>query len=320
MHKNRSSSIATTTSRLEISPDPIVVRITEVGPRDGLQNQPALIPTNDKVAFIEALAIAGFAEIEVSSFVSPKWVPQLADAAEVFATLHTQDNVMYSALVPNMRGMERAIESGVKKISVFTAATDAFAKRNTNATIDESIKRITQVVRRAKDEHIAVRGYISCVIRCPYSGWVDPADVAVVTQKLLDIGIDEIDLGDTLGVAVPTDIETLYDGISHIIQPQETALHTHDTRGTALACILTAINLGVRAFDTSSGGLGGCPYAPGAAGNAATEDVIFCLERMGIQTGIHLDRLIAAGRLIEKSIGRPLPSRAFRALNSHCTQ
>ncbi len=289
------------------------VRITEVGPRDGLQNQPARIATEAKIKFIDALSQAGVAEIEVSSFVSPKWVPQLSDAAEVFAGITRHPEVIYSALVPNMTGLERAIESRAGKISLFTAATDDFNLRNTNSTVAQSIERFRPMVDLAQSAALPVRGYISCVVRCPYAGVVDPDAVADVVAALLDLGITEIDLGETLGVAVPTEIERLYDAVSTRIDPTETTFHMHDTRGTGLACVVAAYQLGVRSFDTSAGGLGGCPYAPGAMGNVPSEDVVFCFERMGIPTGVDLDQMVRAGVIIEHAVGKPLPGRAYRA-------
>ena len=309
---NPSASSASTGSTL---PE---IRITEVGPRDGLQNQGALIPTDIKIKFIDALAQSGVAEIEASSFVSPKWVPQLADASEVFAGIKRRNGVIYSALVPNLRGVERAIESRAEKISVFTAATDEFCLRNTNVTIAQSIDRFKPVVDLAVSAGLPVRGYISCVVRCPYTGPVDPSAVAEITKMLLDIGISEIDFGETLGIAVPTDIERLYEEAGKVMEPGRTTFHMHDTRGTGLACVLAAYELGVRSFDTSSGGLGGCPYAPGAAGNIATEDVVYCFEKMGITTGVDLDQLIRAGMIIENAIGRPLLGRTYHARKSQC--
>lgn len=292
------------------------IRITEVGPRDGLQNQPKLIETVDKVAFINALSLCGFAEIEVSSFVSPKWVPQLADSAEVFTQITRNPDIIYSALVPNERGLEIALEANVEKVSVFTAASETFNKRNINATIDESIERFKPVVEGSKSAGKPVRGYISCVVACPYEGYIDPDAVALVVKKLQDLGIDEIDLGETIGVAVPTDIHKLYDAVGEVVKPGDTTLHLHDTRGTGLACLLAAIDIGVYSFDASAGGLGGCPYAPGATGNIATEDVIYCLAHMGIETGVDLEKLLAAGKMIEAVLGYKLPSRVFRALTA----
>ncbi len=298
------------------STKPSSLRITEVGPRDGLQNQSGLVSTAAKIAFVDALVKAGVAEVEVSSFVSPKWVPQLADAAEVFTGVARTPDVVLSALIPNLRGMERALEAGVEKVSVFAAATDAFSLKNTNAPTSVVIDRFEPVLALAKSQGLPVRGYISCVVQCPYAGRVDVLDVVEIVKRLLDLGVDEIDFGETMGVAVPCDIARLYDATSGVVEPAATTLHMHDTRGTGLACVLAAYELGVRSFDTSSGGLGGCPYAPGAAGNIATEDVVFCFEQMAISTGVDLDQLIRAGMIIENALGRPLPGRAYRARKS----
>lgn len=292
------------------------IRITDVGPRDGLQNEKHPVATADKIAFINALSHSGVAEIEVSSFVSAKWVPQLADAAEVFAAIERCPGVVYSALVPNLRGLASAAECGVQKIAVFTAASETFNQRNINASIAESIERFEPVIEQARLHHMTIRAYISCAIACPYEGPIAPAAVADVAQRLLDLGVDELDLGDTIGVAAPTDINRLYDAIEFVIPPHETTLHLHDTRGTALACLLAAIERGVTSFDASTGGLGGCPYAPGAAGNIATEDVVYCLDRMGMETGVNLDRLTEAGSIIERALNRRLPGRVFQAETS----
>jgi len=292
------------------------IRITEVGPRDGLQNEQRPVSTADKIAFIDALSLSGVAEIEVSSFVSGKWVPQLGDAAEVFTGITRQRGVVYSALVPNIKGLEGALACNVEKIALFTAASETFNQRNINASILESIDRFRPVAAEAKAQAMIVRGYISCAIACPYEGAIAPAAVVDVVRRLLDVGVDEIDLGDTIGVAAPTDIDRLYEAVSAAVEPGRTTLHLHDTRGTALACLLRAIEIGVTSFDASAGGLGGCPFAPGAAGNVATEDVVYCLTRMGFETGVDLRRLVAAGSIIEKALGRRLPGRVFRAETS----
>lgn len=291
----------------------MTIRLTEVGPRDGLQNEERIIPTSDKIALVDALSKTGVAEIEVTSFVSPKWVPQLADAAEVFSGIWRRPGVVYSALVPNMRGLEAALKAGVDKVSVFTAASETFSRKNTNVGITESLERIRPVVAEAKRQERFVRGYISCVVECPYEGAIAPARVAEIAGRLLDLGVDEIDLGETIGVAVPVEIARLYDALGKFVSPDKTTLHMHDTRGTGLACILAAIEIGVRSFDCSIGGLGGCPYAPGAAGNIATEDVVYGLGRSGLTVKVDMDRLIEAGRLIGRVLGRPLPGRVHRA-------
>ena len=289
------------------------IRITEVGPRDGLQSESAVVPVADKIAFIDRLSRSGPAEIEVSSFVSPDWVPQLADAEAVIAGLTRAPGIVYSALVPNEQGMERAVAAGVDKVAHFTAASESFCFRNTNASIEETFTRLTPIVAAARAVGIAVRGYISCVVSCPYEGPTDPQRVRDVAARLLDAGVDEIDLGETIGVAVSDDIERLYDGLDGVVSPADTTLHLHDTRGTALTCVATALRIGVRRFDASCGGLGGCPYAPGAAGNLATEDLVYFCDRMGYQTGLDLDALFDAARYIAGVLGRHLPGRVFNA-------
>ena len=289
------------------------IRITDVGPRDGLQNEKSVVSVGDKVAFINMLSLSGVAEIEVSSFVSPNWVPQLGDADDVFDKIQRQEGVVYSALVPNLKGLERALEVKVDKIAIFAAASETFSRKNINATIDESIERYQLVVKEAKLSSLPVRGYISCAVACPYEGPIDPSRVRHVAQQLLEMGVDEIDLGDTIGVAVPTDIELLYDELEGLLEPSRTTLHLHNTRGTALASVYRAMELGVFSFDASCAGLGGCPYAPGAAGNLATEDLVYMCEQMGCQTGVDLDILFAAGRHIAAALGRSLTGRVFNA-------
>ncbi|MCA9284838.1 MAG: hydroxymethylglutaryl-CoA lyase [Phycisphaerales bacterium] len=292
---------------------PADVRITEVGPRDGLQNEKELVQTTDKIRFVELLAEAGFPEIEVTSFVNPRWVPQLADAAEVLAAVPRRGGLIRSALVPNGKGLERALLAGVDKIAVFTAASEAFSQRNTNATIEESLVRVREVVGGAKAAGLPVRGYVSCVVACPYAGPIEPAQVRTIVDRLLGIGVDEIDLGETIGVAAPADIERLYDGLQGVLAPEASTLHLHDTRGGGLACAFRAMQIGVRSFDASCGGLGGCPFAPGAAGNLATEDLLHLCHRSGIRTGIDREKLLAAGRYMAAALGRRLPGRSFAA-------
>ncbi|MFG0330521.1 MAG: hydroxymethylglutaryl-CoA lyase [Phycisphaerales bacterium] len=289
------------------------IRITEVGPRDGLQNESVPLSTEAKIEFVNALAACGFAEIEVSSFVSPKWTPNLADASEVFGGINRIEGVLFSALVPNERGLERALEARVDKIAVFTAASETFNRKNINASISESLDRLRPVVQSAKASSLPVRGYVSCVIECPYEGAVDAAAVANVVERLLEFGVDEIDLGETIGVATPRDIRHLYRELAAVIQPEQTTLHLHDTRGAALSCVFEALKAGVRSFDASAGGLGGCPYAPGAAGNLATEDLVYALEREGWRTGIDLERLAAASQTVQVKLGRTLPGRYLQA-------
>ena len=320
---------------------PSHIRITEVGPRDGLQSEERPISTADKIAFIDLLSSSGVAEIEVSSFVSPKWVPQLGDATDVFNGIARREGVVYSALVPNEKGLDAALAlaNPPDKIAVFTAASETFSRKNTNASIDETLARFRPVVERwktAKRRNVqtskhgdssathfdvstlrlfddSVRAYISCAIACPYEGPIGPRKVREVAAKLLDMGVDEIDLGDTIGVAVPTDIERLYDALDGLLTPQQTTLHLHDTRGTALACAYRAAQLGVASFDASCGGIGGCPYAPGAMGNVATEELVYMFQQMGCATGVDLKQLHSAARRISTALNRTLPSRVFGA-------
>jgi isopropylmalate/homocitrate/citramalate synthase len=294
-------------------PDRPRIRITEVGPRDGLQNEARALPTEVKVAYVDLLSACGLAEIEVSSFVSPKWVPQLGDAAEVFARIQRRPDVVYSALVPNERGLDAALAAKVDKIAVFTAASETFSRKNTNATIAQTLERFAPVIRRAREARLPVRAYNSCVIACPYEGPIDPQKVRDVAASLLDLGVNEIDLGDTIGVAVPSDIDLLYEALDGLLKPEQTTLHLHDTRGTALACAYRAFEIGVRSFDSSCGGTGGCPFAPGAAGNIASEDVVYTFNKMGCETGVDLQRLFAAGRHIAAALDRPPPGRVFKA-------
>ena len=288
--------------------------VTEVGPRDGLQNEKVVASTDAKVAFVEALAASGLREIEVSSFVSPKWVPQLADAEALFRRVRPRAGVVYSALVPNEKGMERALACGVRKVAVFTAATESFSRKNTNASVAESLARFRPVLETAKREGIPVRGYLSTAFGCPFEGTVDPAAAARVARDLLDLGCAEVSVGDTIGVAGPRRVREGLDALRAAGVPAErTALHFHDTRGTALANVLASLEEGYASFDSSAGGIGGCPYAPGAGGNLATEDLLYLLEGLGVATGVDLEGVRAAGRGIEAALGRPLPGKVFRA-------
>ncbi len=289
------------------------IRITEVGPRDGLQNEGCILTVPQKIALIDALTRAGLPEIEVTSFVNPRRVPQLGDAEDVLAGITRHPDTIYSALVPNMPGMERASRCEIDKIAVFTAASESFNRHNIGATIAESIARFQPVVKAAREENRSIRGYISCVVSCPYEGPIAPAQVRDIASMLLDLGVDEIDLGETIGMAVPGDIERLYAGLSDLLAPEQTILHLHDTRGTALACAMRAMELGVWRFDTSCAGLGGCPFAPGAMGNLATEDLVYLCNREGCETGVNLPSLFEAGRQMTAALGRDLPGRAFTA-------
>ncbi len=271
------------------------VRITEVSPRDGLQNESVRIPTAIKIQFVDQLSAAGFPEIEVTSFVSAKWVPQLGDASEVMRGITRRAGTIYSALVPNERGLDDALEARVDKVSVFVSATEGFSKHNTNGSVDEVLARIAPVVSRAKANGKSVRGYVSCIIRCPYDGPVDPAQVVVVCARLLEMGVDEIDLGDTIGAADADSISRLYQAVARIIEPSKTTLHLHDTHGQAIACALRALEIGVRSFDSSVAGLGGCPYAPGSAGNVSTETLARSIVSAGFDTNIDIQRVSDAG-------------------------
>jgi hydroxymethylglutaryl-CoA lyase len=286
------------------------VRIIEVGPRDGLQNEPGAIPTEHKIAFINALSRTGVSEIEAGAFVSPKAVPQLADSEEVFRNIERLPGVVYSALVPNERGLERARTVAAQKIAVFTAASEIFTQRNIHATMRESIDRFTPVVSGAKRDGMAVRGYISTVVFCPYEGRIAPTRVAEVMMRLLELGVDEISLGETIGKASPSDIRRLLDTLLPHIARERVSLHCHDTYGMAIANALTAWeDYGIEAFDSSAGGLGGCPYAPGASGNVATEDLVFALRASGSTVSVDEAKVMAACRQISGSLSRSFASR-----------
>jgi len=282
---------------------PTSVRLTEVGPRDGLQNEKAPIPLDDKVRFVDALSAAGFAEIEVSSFVSPKWVPQLADAEQVFARITRRPGCVYSALVPNQAGLERAINARADKIAVFLSASETFSKKNINASIDESLERVKPVIEQARASRLPVRGYMSCVVRCPYEGPIAGASVRRVCERMLALGVDEVDLGDTIGAAAPDDIDRLFEALDGLIAPAQVVLHLHDTRRMALACAYRALQLGVVRFDSSAGGLGGCPYAPGALGNLATELLCALVAGCGIATGVDADAVGSAALSVKRALG-----------------
>ncbi|HEY6052009.1 MAG TPA: hydroxymethylglutaryl-CoA lyase [Thermoanaerobaculia bacterium] len=291
------------------------VTVDEVGPRDGLQNEKETLSVEARIAFIDLLTDSGLKAIEAGSFVSPKAIPQLADTEEVYRRIHRASGTRYPALVPNVRGLERAIECGVREIAVFTAASESFNRHNINAGVDESIERFRPVVARAAEEKIRVRGYVSTAFGCPYEGPVSPEAVREVIHKLLDLAVDEISIGDTIGVATPAGvyevIETLYDsGVSRGVL----ALHFHDTRGTALANVYAGLQCGVETYDASAGGLGGCPYAPGAAGNLATEDLLYMLNGLGIETGVTLTGVVAASRALAGSLGRRPPGRYLAAV------
>ncbi len=290
------------------------VRVYEVGPRDGLQNEATPIPTQAKLRFIDLLADAGLREIEATSFVSPKAIPQLADADELMAALNRRDGVRYPVLVPNQRGLERAEAAGVEAIAVFTAASEPFTRANSNLTIAESVDAFRPVIDRARERGWWTRGYVSTAFGCPYQGEVGEAAVVGVARELLDLGIDELSIGDTIGVAGPSDVRRVVNALTASgIGVERLAMHFHDTRGTALANVTAALELGVRCFDASTGGTGGCPYAPGAAGNLATEDLVYLLDREGLSHGIDLDALLVAAEHVARTLGRPLSTKVGQA-------
>ena len=290
------------------------VRIYEVGPRDGLQNEASPIPTDAKLRFIALLADAGLSEIEATSFVSPRAIPQLADADDLMARLDRRPGVRYPVLVPNERGLARAESAGVDAVCVFTAASEAFTAHNINMTIAESIDAFRPVVERARERGWWTRGYVSTAFGCPYQGAVDEGAVVDVAQRLLELGVDELSIGDTIGVAVPADVRRVVGALTDAgIWTDRLAMHFHDTRGTALANVATALELGIRCFDASTGGTGGCPYAPGAAGNLATEDLVYLLDREGMSHGVDLDRLLVAARQVSVTLGRALSTKVGQA-------
>ncbi len=288
---------------------PSHVTLYEVGPRDGLQAEAQIVSAADKVALIDRLSASGLKEIEAASFVSSKWVPQMADAAEVMAGLTRAEGVDYPVLTPNLKGYEAAKDAGAKTVAIFGAASETFSKRNINCSIGESLERFRFVTDAAAADRIRVRGYVSCVVACPYEGPIAPQAVADVAARLLDLDCYEISLGDTIGVGTPADIERLLEIVLKTVPVERLALHCHDTYGQALANILTALDYGVATLDASVGGLGGCPYAPGASGNIATEDVLYMLNGLGIETGVDLNRIIDAAWFISDILGRPPRSK-----------
>jgi hydroxymethylglutaryl-CoA lyase len=288
-------------------------RIVEVGPRDGLQNEKTLVPAGTKIALIERLADCGLRTVEATSFVSPKWVPQLADAAEVYAGIRRRPGVAYPVLVPNQTGYERARAVGVEEIAVFGAASEAFSRRNINASIDESIARFEPVIERARADGVRVRGYVSTVLGCPYQGEVPLSDVVRVAARLYALGCYEVSLGDTIGAGTAGQARAMLRAVAAEVPMQALAAHFHDTRGQALANLLACIEEGVRVADASVAGTGGCPYARGASGNVATEDVAFMLQGLGFDTGIDLEALIGTGRWLSELLGRENGSKLGRA-------
>jgi len=293
---------------------PKAVRMVEVGPRDGLQNEAQSLPAATKIALIEQLAEAGLATVEAGSFVSPKWIPQMADTAEVLAGLKRKPGVAYPVLVPNLKGFEAAHAAGVEEIAIFGAASESFSRRNINCSIAESLGRFAPVAVAAKEAGMRVRGYISCVVDCPYEGPTAPAAVAEVAAMLFAMGCYEISLGDTIGTGTPLRLQTMIETVARAVPVERLAVHFHDTYGQALANILASLEKGIAVVDSSVAGLGGCPYAKGASGNVASEDVLYMLDGLGIATGVDLAKLAAAGRFISAALGREPVSKVARAL------
>ncbi len=295
---------------------PDAVTVVEVGPRDGLQNEAKAVSTNIKVELIEMLAGAGLPAIEAGAFVSPKWVPQMADSAEVFEQIAKRSGTRYPVLVPNLKGFERALAVGARDVSIFAAVSESFSRKNTNCSIAESLDRFRPVCAAATAAGVAVRGYLSCVLGCPYEGEIDPGRVAELAAELVAMGCADISLGDTIGVGTPEKARRMIDRVAEDVPVAKLGVHFHDTFGQALANTLVCLERGVRIADASVAGLGGCPYAPGAAGNLATEDLLYMLHGLGIRTGVDLDRVAAAGRFICDYLGRPPASRVAQALAS----
>ena len=292
---------------------PTRVQIVEVGPRDGLQNESAPIATVEKINFVNRLSDAGHSAIEVSAFVSPKWVPQMADASEVFAGISRRPGVRYTALVPNVAGLARARQARVDEIAIFAAASESFSQRNINQTIEQSLATYKAVCDEAAADGLRVRGYLSTAFGCPFEGHVPPAKVAEVAARMIDLGVYEVAVSDTIGIAHPGQVPEVVGAVTRRLPLARVALHFHDTRGTALVNVLAGLQLGVTTFDSSAGGLGGCPYAPGAAGNLATEDLLYMLDGLGVGTGVRLEGVMQASRALEPMLGHLLPSRVVQA-------
>jgi hydroxymethylglutaryl-CoA lyase len=290
------------------------VTIVEVGPRDGLQNESARIATADKVGFVERLAAAGLPVVEASSFVRPDRVPQLADARALFAALGRRPGTRYTALVPNLTGLREAQAAGVTEVAIFAAASETFSHNNTNRSIAQSLVAFAEVCGAAREAGIRVRGYVSTAFGCPFEGAVDPARVATLSRQLVDLGVVEVAVSDTIGIAHPGQVPRVVEAVAAVVPMAQIALHFHDTRGQALANVMAALPLGVRTFDASAGGLGGCPFAPGATGNLATEDLVFLLDGLGYETGVSLAGVIEASAFIEDKVGHALPSRTYQAI------
>ena len=292
---------------------PWQVRLVEVGPRDGLQNEAVFVPAAEKIAFVNRLADAGHTTIEVTAFVTAKYLPQMADADAVFAGITRKPGVRYTALIPNLMGLARARDAGADEVAIFPAATEAFSRRNLNQTVDEALATVAEVCREARASRLPVRAYLSTSFGCPFEGAVSPARVRDLAACLIDAGVYEIALSDTIGAAHPRLVLDVLELVTSRVPLTSLALHFHDTRGTALVTVYAGLEAGVTRFDASAGGLGGCPYAPGATGNLATEDLVYMLDGLRIESGVRLDRLMEASRPLEPLIGHPLPSRVFRA-------
>ena len=292
------------------------VTVVEVGPRDGLQNESSIVPSSTKVAFIEALARAGLPVVEITAFVSPKWVPQMSDAADVARAVTRREGTRYLALVPNRTGLAQAIDTGLREIAIFAAASETFSRKNINQGIDDSLTAYADVAAEARRSGLRVRGYLSTAFGCPYEGAVAVERVVEVAERLIEIGCEEVAVSDTIGVAHPRQVAEVVGAVSARVPLEKIALHFHDTRGTALANVYAALEAGIATFDSSAGGLGGCPYAPGAAGNLATEDLIYLLNGLGIETGVTLDGVVDASHLIAAHIAHPLASRYYQAVRA----
>ena len=292
---------------------PSHVTMVEVGPRDGLQNEPKNVPVETRVQLIEMLADAGLSHIEAGSFVSPKWVPQMADTGKILSALVPRTGVRYSVLTPNIRGFEDALHAGAKEVAIFSAASETFSQKNINCSIEESFQRFEPIAAAAKQKGITVRGYVSCVLGCPYEGEIETTAVTRVAKRLFDMGAGEVSLGDTIGTGTPARAQAMVEAVSRAVPVEKLAAHFHDTYGQALANILSVLEKGVATIDSSVAGLGGCPYARGAAGNVASEDVLYMLDGLGIETGVDMDKLIAAGAFICKALDRPTQSRVALA-------
>lgn len=293
---------------------PKFVKIVEVSPRDGLQNESDIVATDVKIKLVNMLSATGVSAVEATSFVSPKWIPQLADSSQVMKGIERRDSVSYPVLVPNVKGLTRAIAAGAKEVAVFAAASESFSRKNINCSVAESLARFRPVMQLAKEQDILVRGYVSCVVGCPFEGFIDPKAVARVAKDMIDMGCYEISLGDTIGVGTAGSMRAMLREVLLVVPAHKLAVHCHDTYGQALANILAAVEMGVTVVDASVAGLGGCPYAPGASGNASTEDVVYMLHGLGIRTGIDLDALIGAGAYISAQLGRPTKSKVATAL------